>query len=283
MQFGNLGRICSSRPFERQPQELPGKNNSFLPLIITNICDCTKQPINGITIQLKRNAWDGTQDDARRSRSPLTCAKQRNITSKNANTIRLWCSGIDVADRPAAFVRLSLGTDRLRHPHQWRRYKISPIRFALLWTRMLSLPVQQGTAAEHTRTNTHTDLPETTPTAEVHHNSTASAAIDSVFSPCSVRRWPCVLCQTLHPLRHDARSEGELHGTGARPGGWPSGFLLMEDRIKQQRNGREGTHQFPSPHELCCGCDRWRANGAFFFFFSFSGPLKFCTRHLWRT
>lgn len=42
MQFGNLGRICSSRPFERQPQELPGKNNSFLPLIIANICNCTK-------------------------------------------------------------------------------------------------------------------------------------------------------------------------------------------------------------------------------------------------
>lgn len=56
MQFGNLGRICSSRPFERQHQELPDKNNSFLPPVIANICNCTKQPIHWITVPLKRNA-----------------------------------------------------------------------------------------------------------------------------------------------------------------------------------------------------------------------------------
>lgn len=155
MQFGNLGRICSSRHFEMQHQELPGKNNSFLPPVIANICNCTKGPINWITVQLKRNAWDGNPRWCKTVPFTLDVCKQRNITSKNANTTRLWCCG-DVADGPAAFVPLIRGTDRLRHPHDWRRCKISPIRFALRWTRMLSLPVQQGTAGEHARTNTHT-------------------------------------------------------------------------------------------------------------------------------
>lgn len=56
MQFGNRGRISSARPFERQHQELPSKNNSFVPPVITNICNCTKRPINEIRTQLMRNA-----------------------------------------------------------------------------------------------------------------------------------------------------------------------------------------------------------------------------------
>lgn len=234
MQFGNRGRICSSRLFKRQ-QSCLVKTTAFflLELQIVQSAIVPNDPLMG-------SSWRGmpemaTQDDARRSHSPLTCAKQRNITSKkrkhSPTLMQRWC----------CWRTRRVCTSEPRHrPTEtptlvWRSCKISPNRFSLRWTRMRSLPVQQGTAAEHAHGLTYQKRRLRT------RCSTASAAIDSVFSPCSDRRWPCVLCQTLHPLRHDARSEGQLHGTGARPGGWPSGFLLMEDRINQQRNGREGT------------------------------------------
>lgn len=85
---------------------------------------------------------------------------QHHITKKTkTQTQPDFDAAVMLLTGTAAFVPLSRGTDGLRHPHDWRRCKISPpIRFALRWTRMLCLPVhasKQGTAAEHTRTNTH--------------------------------------------------------------------------------------------------------------------------------
>lgn len=95
MQFGNLGRICSSQHFERQHQELPGKNNSFLPPVIANICNCTKRPINWITVQLKRNAWDGNPRWCKTVPFTLDVCKttQHHIKKRKHNpTLMLrWC------------------------------------------------------------------------------------------------------------------------------------------------------------------------------------------------
>lgn len=66
------------------------------------------------------------------------------------------------------------------------------------------------------------DLPEMLPAAggALLPNSLCCNSVS--ISPCSDRRWPCVLCKTLHPLDHDARSKGELHSTGARRGDGPA-------------------------------------------------------------
>lgn len=59
------------------------------------------------------------------------------------------------------------------------------------------------------------------------------------ISPCSDRRWPCVLCKTLHPRDHDARSKGELHSTGMRRGGWPSFSFQCRTGIDRRETNEE--------------------------------------------
>lgn len=229
MQFGNRGRISSARPFERQHQELPSKNNSFLPPVITNICNCTKRPINGITIQLKRNAWDSNPRWCKTVPFTLdVCETTQHHIKKTQTQPDFDAAAMLLTAPQRLYLWATAQTDWDIHTSgEDARFAQSASPFAGQGC-SASLCSKAPPLSTHARTNPHglADLPETTPAAVVHHNSTASAAIDSVFSPCSVRRWPCVLCQTLHPLRHDARSEGEHHGTGARPRGWPSGFLL---------------------------------------------------------
>lgn len=201
---------------------------------------------------------------------------------KNANTTRLWCSS-DVADGPAAFVPLSRGTDRLRHPRQWRRCKICPIRFALRRTRMLSLPVQQGTAAEHARTH------KPTRAGWLTRNDACGRGAPQLDGLC--RNWFGILplqCQkvTLRPVPDSASTPSRC----AQRGGAPRHRRASEGMAQRlpfkwrtessSKETGERERQFASPHELCCGCGRWRASGALFkkyiFLYSVSESLKFC-------
>lgn len=140
--------------------------------------------------------------------------KQRNTLWNVACIIQNWCS-CSIANESAVLVRL---VPRSRHDrHDGKRCEVpvslsSP--FALKRRGCsASLPCA---AMWRSRDN----LPEMLPAAEVGYNSTAYAVFG--ISPCSDRRWPCVLRETLHPLDHDARSKGELHGTGARRGDGPA-------------------------------------------------------------
>lgn len=97
------------------------------------------------------------------------------------------------------------------------------------------------------------------------------------ISPCSDRRWPCVLRETLHPLDHDARSKGELHSTGARRGDGPaiSCQWTIELGCKETREPRKDYFSNPPPPlnschtslgELCqmCPHPRWECVSSIF-------------------
>lgn len=246
-----IGWICSFRPIEGG---LPGKNNSFPPS-----SDCKYLHLYQTVHQGDHN-WRGmpemtTQNEARRSHSPLTGCKTTRTSHKRRK------------HNPTLMQRFHLGaeseTDWDIIHRTGEGCEISPLS-ALRPS--LEKDAQPPCAAtwHRRRARAHKQAQPTMRRRlrlRLHHNSTASAAKDWVFFPLQCQK------VTLRPVPDSASTPSRCAQRGGAPrhrrasGGvaqrLPSnGGQNQAVKKKQVWNGREEKISF-QVYMSCRRCDRW--------------------------
>lgn len=103
---------------------------------------------------------------------------------------------------------------------------------------------EASTPSRHTHIHTRR-LTRDAAAAEVdHYTNRLCCKNNSVFPLAMTEGDPAFLRKTLHPLDHDVRSKGELHGTGARRGDGPAISFQWMTGIENRKECENSTQKY---------------------------------------